>query len=106
MKQTRSTNRNSSGAVKAIMISVTEYAKQVLKSILIDIEADPDEGLRLLPSPKGEFVLARDIPMSGDQVVKYEGLKVLLIGVEYYNFLDGKTVDCEETEDGEVLLVR
>jgi Fe-S cluster assembly iron-binding protein IscA len=88
------------------VISVTEHAKQVLKSILIDIEADPDEGLRLLPSPKGEFVLARDIPQSGDQVVEHEGLKVLLIGVEYYNFLNGKTVDCEETEDGEVLLVR
>lgn len=88
------------------MISVTEHAKQVLKSILIDMEADPEEGLRLLPSPKGEFVLALDIPMSGDQVVEYEGLKVLLIGVEYYKFLNGKTVDYEETEDGEVLLVR
>jgi len=88
------------------VISVTEHAKQVLKSILIDMEADPDEGLRLLPSPKGEFVLALDSPLSGDQVVEYEGLKVLLIGVEYYKFLNGKTVDYEETEDGEVLLVR
>ena len=88
------------------MISVTEHAKQVLKSILIDMEADPDDGLRLLPSPKGEFVLALDSPLSGDQVVEYEGLKVLLIGVEYYKFLNGKTVDYEETEDGEVLLVR
>ena len=48
------------------MISVTEHAKQVLKSILIDMEADPDEGLRLLPSPNGKFVLALDSPLSGD----------------------------------------
>ena len=88
------------------MISVTEHAKQVLKSILIDMEADPDEGLRLLPSPNGKFVLALDSPLSGDQVVGYEGSKVLLIGVEYYKLLNGKTVDYEETEDGEVLLVR
>jgi len=88
------------------VISVTEHAKQVLKSILIDMEADPDEGLRLLPSPKGEFVLALDSPRSGDEVVEYEGSKVLLIGVEYFRFLNGKTVDCEDTEDGEVLLVR
>lgn len=88
------------------MISVTERAKQALKSILMDMEADLDKGLRLLPSPKGEFVLALDVPMSGDQVVEHEGLKVLLIGVEYYKFLNGKTVDCEEKEDGEVLLVR
>jgi hypothetical protein len=88
------------------MISVTEHAKHALKSKLVEIEADQDKGLRLLPSPNGEFVLALDIHLSGDQVVEYEGLKVLLIGVEYLRFLNGKTVDCEETEDGEVLLVR
>ena len=88
------------------MISVTEHAKQVLKSILIDMEAGLDKGLRLLPSPNGEFVLALDILRSADQVVEYEGLKVLLIGVEYFRFLNGKTIDCEETENGEVLLVR
>ena len=88
------------------MISVTEHAKQVLKSTLIATEADPDEGLRLLPSPSGEFVLTLDSELPGDQVVEYEGFKVLLIGIEYFRFLNGKTVDCEDTEDGEVLLVR
>lgn len=88
------------------MISVTEHAKKVLKSILIDMEADPDDGLRLLPSSKVGFVLTLDSPLPDDQVVEYEGSKVLLIGIEYFRFLNGKTVDCEETEDGEVLLVR
>lgn len=87
------------------MISVTEHAKQVLKTTLIAMEADPDEGLRLLPSPDGEFALALDSQLPGDQVVDYEGLKVLLVGVEYFRLLNGKTVDCLETENGEVLIV-
>lgn len=88
------------------MISVTEHAMNVLKTILIAMEADPDEGLRLLPSPDGEFVLALDSQLPGDQVVEHEGFKVLLIGIEYFRFLNGKTVDCLETEDGDVLFVR
>ena len=87
------------------MISVTEHAKKVLKTMLIAMESDPNEGLRLLPGPDGEFVLALDTTLSGDDVVEYEGFKVLLVGVEYFKLLNGKTVDCLETEDGEVLIV-
>ena len=88
------------------MISVTEHAKQVLKTILIDAEADPEEGLRLLPSPSGEFVLTLDSELPGDQVVEYEGFKVLLVGIEYFRILNGKTVDCQDTKDGKVLFVQ
>ena len=88
------------------MITVTEDAKRVLKSILIDSQADPEKGLRLLPSPDGRFVLMLDIELSGDQVVEYEGFKVLLIGIEYLKILNGKMVDCGDTEDGMVLFVR
>lgn len=88
------------------MISVTEYAKQVLKSILLATEADSDEGLRLLPSPDGVFVLTLDSELPGDQVVEYEGFKVLLVGIEYFRILNGKTIDCQDTKDGKVLFVQ
>jgi Fe-S cluster assembly iron-binding protein IscA len=88
------------------MITVTERAKEELKAILIASEADPEEGLRLLPRPDGLFVLGIDTEMSGDQVVEYEGYKVLLIGIEYYRIFDEKTVDCLDTEHGALLLVR
>jgi hypothetical protein len=88
------------------MITVTERAKEELKAILIDIGANPDEGLRLLPGPGGRFILGIDTEMSGDQVVGYEGYKVLLVGIEYFRILDGKTVDCQDTRHGIALLVR
>lgn len=82
------------------MITVTEGAKEVLKAILIARRADPEKGLRLLPRSDGRFVLTLDTELSGDQVVEYEGFKVLLIGIEYLTMLDGKTVDVRPSEDG------
>lgn len=88
------------------MITVTERAKEELKAILVAIGADPEEGLRLLPRQDGVYVLDLDTELSGDQVVEYEDYKVLLVGIEYFEILDGKTVDCRDTRDGTVLFVR
>lgn len=87
------------------MITVTERAKEELKAILIDIEADREQGLRLLPTPRG-FALTLDTELPGDQVVEYEGHKVLLVGMEYFSTFDKATVDCRDTENGAVLFVR
>ena len=88
------------------MITVTDTAKQVLRAILTASEADPDEGLRLLPRSDGRFELVLDTELPGDQVVEYEGAKVLLIGIEYFKLFETKTVDCQDTVDGTVLFVR
>lgn len=88
------------------MITVTERAKEELKAILVAIGAGPDEGLRLLPTEGNGFVLGIDTEMSADQVVKYEGYKVLLVGIEYFQILDGKTVDCQDIREGTILFMR
>jgi hypothetical protein len=88
------------------MITVTEHAKVVLKSVLISLDADIDEGLRLLPTADNTFVLVVDTLLSGDQVVEYEGYKVLLVGVEYFNSFDQMVLDCHETENGDILLLQ
>ena len=87
------------------MITVTERAKQELKAILIAIGADLDKGLRLQPTRDG-FALTLDTGLSGDQVVEYEGYKILLVGIEYSSIFDKATVDCRDTEDGPVLFLR
>ena len=88
------------------MVTVTERAKEELKAILIASRADPDEGLRLLPRSDGRFELVLDAELPGDQVVEYQGYKVLLIGIEYLRILYGKTVDCQARKDGAILFVR
>jgi len=88
------------------MIVVTESAKDILKATLIASEAGPDEGLRLLPRADGRFELVLSTELSGDQVVEYEGYKVLLVSIEYFDLFDGKTLDCRDTDDGAVLFVR
>jgi len=87
------------------MITVTEIAKEILKAMLITSEAEPEEGLRLLPRADGTFELVLSTELSGDQVIEYEGYKVLLVGIEYFNLLDGKTLDCRNA-DGAALFVR
>jgi len=88
--------RKKSLAQEAGMITVTERAA----------EAEPDEGLRLLPRADGRFELMLGTELSGDQVVEYEGAKVLLVGIEYFKLFEAKTVDCQDTVDGAVLFVR
>ena len=77
-----------------------------MKAILIASEADPDEGLRLLPSSDGRFALTLDTELSGDSVIEHEGYKILLVGIEYIRILGGKTIDCQDTRDGMLLFVR
>ena len=88
------------------MITVTERAKEELKTMLIAAEAKPDAGLRLLPRPDGKFELMLDTKLSGDLVVEYEGYKVLLVSIESFSMFDEATVGCHDTEDGAILLVR
>lgn len=87
------------------MIAVTERAKQELKRILADREGNSQDGLRLLVSSPGEFGLSTDTEMPGDQVVKHEGVKVLLVEEGLATSLDGVILDVEDTPDGPKLTI-
>ena len=87
------------------MITVTERARQELASLLVAYRAEDWEALRLLPTPHGKFLLTLDNELSGDQVVQYEGLRVLFVGIEYYYALNAAILDCQETEDGVILFL-
>jgi hypothetical protein len=87
------------------VIAVTDRAKEELKDVLVTAEAEPYQGLRLLPRSEEVFELMLDTEMTGDLVIEHEGYKVLLIGLEYFKWLNGKTIDCSDTEVGAVLFV-
>ncbi len=48
------------------------------------------------------FLLIETAGGKSNQVVEYEGSKVLLIGIEYFRFLNSKTVGCCDTEYGTI----
>lgn len=82
------------------MIGVTERARQQLKKILSAKVDNPHAGLRLVSTGLGEFGLSIDVEMPGDQVVRHEGSKVLLVEQVVASRLDGHILDFEDTPDG------
>jgi Fe-S cluster assembly iron-binding protein IscA len=87
------------------MITVTDKARETLKELLLSNSDDPGMSLRLVANPPGQFGLALDREAEGDQVVKQEGTKVLLIGHELANIADGTTLDVQYTPDGPKLSI-
>ena len=88
------------------MVIVTEGAKQELRRVLASANVDdPEVGLRLVASAPRAFSLALDKEHEGDQVVEHEGAKVLLVGQELSQALEGVTIDCQETSEGTRLTI-
>lgn len=87
------------------MLTVTECAKQELKKALPDDATKPDLGLRLVVTGPGELSLVPDRERESDQVVEHEGSKVLIVDKELSDVLEGTTIDCEETNEGQRLVL-
>ena len=66
------------------MINVTERAKQELKRLLSQKVDWPQARLRLIDRGQGIWGLGIDIEQPGDQVVEYQGIKVLNISRLFY----------------------
>jgi hypothetical protein len=88
------------------VVRVTERAAEELRRRLLAETSDPEVGVRLLPAPGGTFVLILGTELSGDEVVEYQGSKVLLIGIEYTRAFGSLTVDCYDAPEGVSLFAR
>ena len=88
------------------VLTVTENAKQELKRILADNVDHPDAGLRLTSSLSDYFALTIDVAAPDEQVVEYEGSKVLLVDKELSDTLDGDVLDVEDTTEGAALVMK
>ena len=87
------------------MLTVTDSAKQELKKLLLAHTDDSEGSLRLELKPPGEFGLLLGKEAEGDQVVEYEGTKVLLVASELAPVVEGITFDVQDTADGPKLVV-
>ena len=87
------------------MIDVTERARQELKKIATEKVDMPQARLRLIANDKGGLGLAIDIEASGDQVVDYQGSKVLIVEPRLAANLKGVTLDVDDTSEGAELVI-
>jgi Fe-S cluster assembly iron-binding protein IscA len=87
------------------MINVTERAKQELKRLLIASVDWPNACLRLMERGQGKLGLGIDIEAQGDQVLEYEGAKVLLVQPELATSLKQVTLDVDDTLEGTKLVI-
>jgi len=85
------------------MLTVTEVAKEKLKSRLLRLKKDSEARIRLIPSSKkpGKWKMIWDKERPEDQVVESkDGIKILLIGTDLVRAMEGMVVDFRTTPEG------
>ena len=82
------------------MLTVTLQAAEELKTVAQAQIENPEEAFRLVPTGPGQLALAIDVVREGDQVTEHEGVKILLVGLELTEAVDGLVLDYEETPEG------
>ena len=89
------------------MLTVTPNAKERIKEALKHTSS-PETAIRIVPSrsERNRLQLVFDKEKEGDQVVATDdGKKLLLIGPDLAPALDEMVVDCQETPEGEALMI-
>lgn len=64
-----------------------------------------EASLRIIPLADGRVGLILDMFRDGDQVVEHDGEKLLVVGPELGDSLDGLVFDCVDTEAGRQLTI-
>jgi len=85
------------------MLTVTATAKEKFEEALQAHTTDPEIAIRIISSPSkpNRLELVLDKEKEGDQVVRTEGgRKVLLIGADLIPALEEMVVDYKETTEG------
>ena len=87
------------------MIKITERAKQELRKLLSKKVDWPKACLRLVDRGQGKLGLGIDIEARGDQIIEYEGVKVLMVEPELASNLKEVTLDVDDTPNGPELVI-
>jgi Fe-S cluster assembly iron-binding protein IscA len=85
------------------MLTVTEAARDKLKSRLLRLKTGSKTTIRLIPAPKkpGKWKMIWDKERPEDQVVESkEGIKILLVGADLVRAIEGMVVDFRTTSQG------
>jgi hypothetical protein len=87
------------------MIGVTDRAKQELLKILFDKVDMPQARLRLTSGEQGQLGLGIDIELPGDEIVEYQGSRLLVVDQGLAGSLKGIVLDVDDTPQGPMLVI-
>ena len=87
------------------MVNVTERAKQELNRLLTQNVDWPEARLRIMDRGQGNIGLGIDIEAPGDQIVEYDGRRVLICEPVLATSLKGITLDIDDTPEGAELVI-
>jgi Fe-S cluster assembly iron-binding protein IscA len=82
------------------MITVTERAASALEALLADSDAQPGQGVKLIPSGEDTIGMVIEGPSEGDEVVRRGDAPLLIVDRSISGPLDGSQIDCEGDIDG------
>jgi Fe-S cluster assembly iron-binding protein IscA len=77
------------------MITVTERAATALEELLSSSNAQPGQGVKLIPSDGGQVGMTIDAPSEGDEVVSRGDAPLLIVDSDIADALDGARIDCD-----------
>ncbi|MGE3913728.1 MAG: hypothetical protein AB7K36_30565, partial [Chloroflexota bacterium] len=79
------------------MITVTDRAASALETLLTSSQAQPGQGVKLVPISQDSISMVIDSPAEGDEIVRRDsGSPLLIIDKEISGHLDGTMIDCDE----------
>lgn len=81
------------------MLIVTKSAVEVLKTVLDNLNTQPDQCVRLTAIPDGKVGLTLDVERQGDQVVRQGEERLLVVDSETAKELDGVRLKYRATEE-------
>jgi Fe-S cluster assembly iron-binding protein IscA len=87
------------------MIDVTEQAKKELKELLDKNVDNPEACLRLKTNDDGKLGLGIDVEKPDDQVLEYEGSKLLVMETGLADKLKDAALDVVDSEEGRRLVI-
>ena len=87
------------------MIGITERAKRELRKLLLNKSDMPQARLRLISSGQGELGIGLDIEYPGDEIIEYQGSRLLVIEQALASSLGRITLDVDDTPQGPQLVI-
>ena len=88
------------------MLNVTDTAKKELISLLLRHMVSKEACIRIAVGTLGRFGLILSKPKTGDEIVQDQGERVLLVGNEFKDILNGAKFDVEYNGNGREFVMK